>query len=123
MDSLQSQVLPKRSRFSASARANVLGTLFAVMYLCVAVAAVWHAPHFSQVRASVGVDRHAGHEAVFGDECALCSLKTAPQLSSPSAPSAGILPAFRPAESRTAVPTPTARLLTAQPRGPPSPLS
>jgi hypothetical protein len=59
---------------------KTLHTALALGYLLLGMAAVWHAPHFSQAQASIDTDRHAEHEAVFGGECALCTVKTAPQL-------------------------------------------
>jgi hypothetical protein len=59
---------------------KTLHTALALGYLLLGLAVVWHAPHFSQAHASIGTDRHAQHEAVFNGECALCTVKTAPQL-------------------------------------------
>ena len=59
---------------------KVLHTAFALGYLLLGLAAAWHAPHFSEARSSIGADRHAEHEAVLGDDCALCTVKTSPQL-------------------------------------------
>ena len=52
----------------------------ALLYMLLGISAAWHAPHFSQARQAIGVDRHAEHEAVFEGACALCTVKTAPQL-------------------------------------------
>ena len=52
----------------------------ALLYMLLGISAAWHAPHFSQARQAIDVDRHAEHEAVFEGACALCTVKTAPQL-------------------------------------------
>jgi hypothetical protein len=59
------------------------GTFHALLvlgYLALGLASAWHAPHFSQASAAIDVDSHVEHEAVFDGACALCTVKTAPEL-------------------------------------------
>ena len=55
-------------------------TFLVSLYLLLGVMAAWHAPHFSQARQAIDVDRHAHHEVAFEGDCALCTVKTAPQV-------------------------------------------
>jgi hypothetical protein len=52
----------------------------AALYVLLGVFASWHAPHSFRGELAVGVDRHAsGHETPAGEDCALCTWKTASQ--------------------------------------------
>jgi hypothetical protein len=62
------------------ARVHKLRVLLALGYLALGLTAAWHAPHFSQARSALSVDHHVQHEAALGEECALCTAKTTPQL-------------------------------------------
>lgn len=57
-----------------------LTILAAALYVLLGISASWHAPHFSRGETTVGVDRHAHHEAVKGQECALCAAKPTPHV-------------------------------------------
>ena len=100
-----------------------LHALLVLGYVLLTVAAVWHAPHFSQTKAAIGSDRHAAHEAVFGNECALCTVKTTPQQSvARFGPLFAATLASAPAAPRLAS-SPVRRALAARPRAPPALLS
>jgi hypothetical protein len=99
---------------------NLFRTTLALGYLLLGMAAVWHAPHFSQAHASIDADRHVEHEVVFDGACALCTVKTAPQLDMARQ---GPGPEAAPARARKASPDVFAAMtsvFTGRPRAPPA---
>ena len=97
--------------------------LMVLGYLVLGISSAWHAPHFSQALESIDKDRHAQHEVVLGDDCAVCSVKTVPQLGSARCES--VLPQVE-ARAVSLLPALSVRSsapLAARPRAPPSLLS
>jgi hypothetical protein len=119
---MESVCLPL-SNLPGKTRMTAMRVLFVWVYLLAGMAAVWHAPHFSQGRATLGVDHHAQHEAAFGEECALCSVKTTPQILSAGVTSGLSLHRFSATAKRRVLFSETIRLIAARPRGPPPFLS
>jgi hypothetical protein len=97
--------------------------MLALGYLALGLATAWHAPHFSQALASLDVDRHVEHEAVFDGACALCTVKPAPQLGAARFLSRAATVSSRAPEARDARLAATDGAFSARPRAPPSILS
>ena len=97
--------------------------LLALSYLVLGVAAVWHAPHFSQAKVAIGSDRHSGHEAILDAECALCTVKTAPQQSVTRFVHSLAASVSRATDTRRLYSAVTLRVFAGRPRAPPSLLS
>ena len=55
-------------------------TLGVLLYVLIGISSAWHAPHFFRDGISLDADRHAQHEIVTTEACALCTVKSSSQI-------------------------------------------